>query len=79
MTLGAVTGSITNIVGMGLVAGVAVKTLDVVGNATSGKKMKKRSKGNDNIFDFGFDQPKRKSGKKRRRNDDDIFGMGSFY
>jgi hypothetical protein len=84
MSIASTGGLITNIVGMGLVAGVAIKTVDMVNQSSQnaikshGKKGKK-SQSIDDIFDFNFNDSRKKKSKKRRRNDDDIFGMGSFY
>lgn len=78
MSLAGVGGSITNIVGIGIVGAVAVKTVDMVGNMGNNTKKKKR-KSNNNMFDldmdmgYGYNQPKRK-GKRM----DDIFG-GEYF
>lgn len=79
-------GSITNIVGMGLTAGVAFKVVDMVGEtsrhasgvARKGKGKRKQQQRQDSIFDMGFNEPRRKKGKGKRKNNDDIFG-GGFY
>jgi len=72
LSIAGVGANITNIVGMGLVAGVAVKTIDMVNNQTK-RKSKSKSK-------VTKSKSKGKKGKSsKRRNDDDIFGMGSFY
>jgi len=71
------TDSINGIIGTALVAGVAFKALDMMGNlADSNQPRKKKGKRNSSsIFDMDFGNT---SKKKSRRNNDDIFG-GGFY
>jgi len=73
-------GGITGLVGLAVLGGVAVKTIDVVGqtlNQGQPQKKKMKKKSNNNIFDIdltgGFTQ---KKSAKKSNNADNIFSMG---
>lgn len=51
MTIDNVGGLITNIIGLGIVGGVAMKTMDMVDKQTRNKKKKKKAK---DIFDWNI-------------------------
>jgi|APSaa5957512576_1039674.scaffolds.fasta_scaffold32755_3 hypothetical protein len=83
MSLGSTGALIGSIVGTALIAGVAMKTVDMVNNQT--KSTKKKSKGDhDMMMGYGFNdgyKTKRSKGKgkKSKKRQNDMFDFGSFY
>lgn len=79
MSFGLASASISGIVGTALVAGVAMKTIDMVNDQSKSKKKKSRKSNTNHDLMMGYGFQDGYKSKKSKRKQVDPFDFGGFY